>query len=140
MRVMMLMYPGAHAETQTSPAENNMDLLEAMVAFNQRMIDAGVMLSGDGLKPTAKGARVRFGKGKPVITDGPFTETKEILGGFWMLQVGSMQEAVNWAAQAPCPAGEMIELREVYEIDDFGPDVGEKERQQIIDMAGRKKS
>jgi hypothetical protein len=140
MRVMMLMYPGPNAETEQDPADGNMELLNAMMAFNQRMIDAGVMLSGDGLKPTSKGARVRFGKGKPVITDGPFTETKEILGGFWMIEVASFADAVRWASEAPCPAGEMIEVRQVYEPEDFGPEAAEKERQMIKDIsAGKKK-
>ena len=135
MRVMMLMYPGPNAETEENPVDGRHDLLQAMLAFNQRMIDAGVIISGDGLKPTSKGARVRFGAGKPLITDGPFTETKEILGGYWMLQVGSLAEAVDWARQAPCPAGEMIEVREVYEPEDFGADVAEVERQMIKDMS-----
>jgi hypothetical protein len=112
--------------------------MNAMMAFNQRMIEAGVLLSGDGLKPTSKGARLRFGKGKPVVTDGPFTETKEILGGYWMLEVASLTDAIAWARQAPCPAGEMIELREVYEVDDFGPNVADKERQMIKDKAAKK--
>jgi hypothetical protein len=141
MRVMMLMYPGPNAETETDPTDGNPSLLTAMLAFNQRMIDAGVLLSGDGLKPTSKGTRVRFGKGKPLITDGPFTETKEILGGFWMIEVASFADAVRWASEAPCPAGEMIEVRQIYEPEDFGPDVAEKERQMIKDIsAGRPKN
>jgi hypothetical protein len=139
MRVMMLMYPGPEAETQLEPTNGNPDLLTAMMAFNQRMIEAGVLLSGDGLKPTRNGKRVRFGKGKPVITDGPFTETKEILGGFWMLEVETFADAVRWASEAPCPAGEMIEVRQVYEPEDFGPEIAEKERQMIRDISAGKK-
>lgn len=135
MRFMMLMYPGPNAETESSPTDGAPEgLLEAMMAFNQRMVDAGVMLSGDGLKPTRNGARVKFGKGKPLVLDGPFTETKEIVGGFWMIQCGSLAEAVAWAEQAPCPAGEMIEIRQVYEPEDFGPDVAATEREQIKQM------
>ena len=139
MRFMMLMYPGPNAETETNPTDNNMDLLNAMMAFNQRMIDAGIMLAGDGLKPTAKGARVKFGRGTATVIDGPFTETKEILGGYWMIKAGSLAEAVAWARQAPCPEGEMIEVRQVYEAEDFGPDVAERELEMIRQMAGGKK-
>jgi hypothetical protein len=137
---MMLMYPGPNAETEQDPVDGNMELLNAMMAFNQRMIDAGVMLSGDGLKPTSKGARVRFGRGKPVVTDGPFTETKEILGGFWMIEAKSLAEAVEWARQAPCPAGEMIEIRQVYEAEDFGPDVAERERELLRQQSMKKRT
>src|SRR5262245_8277813 len=103
MRFMMLMYPGPNAETEENPVDGHVDLFNAMMAFNQRMIDAKVLISGDGLKPTSKGKRVRFGRGQPKIIDGPFTETKEILGGFWMIEAASLDEAVAWAAQAPCP-------------------------------------
>lgn len=140
MRFMMLMYPGPNAEIEHDPAAGNMDLLNAMMAFNQRMIDAGVMLSGDGLKPTSKGARVKFGRGKPVVIDGPFTETKEILGGFWMIQVKSLAEAIDWARQAPCPEGEFIEIRQVYEPEDFGPDVADREREMIRQQSMKKQA
>ena len=140
MRFMMLMYPGPNAETEQDPADGNTELLNAMMAFNQRMIDAGVMLSGDGLKPTSKGARVKFGRGKPTVIDGPFTETKEILGGFWMINAKSLAEAIEWARQAPCPEGEMIEVRQVYEPEDFGPDVAEREREMIRQQTTKKPS
>ena len=143
MRFMMLMYPGPQAETETNPVPpgpEGQQLLHDMMAFNQRMIDAGVMLSGDGLKPTSKGARVKFGRGTATVIDGPFTETKEILGGFWMIKAGSLAEAVAWARQAPCPAGEMIEVRQVYEAEDFGPDVAERELDMIKQMSEGKKA
>jgi hypothetical protein len=135
MRFMMLMYPGPAAEQETDPVAGNEDLLHAMVAFNQRMIDAGVMLAGDGLMPTSKGARVKYGgRGSVTVTDGPFTETKEVLGGYWLINCASLEEAVNWAKQAPCPAGEMIEIRQCWEPEDFGPDIAETERAQIEQM------
>ena len=140
MRFMMLMYPGPQAETESNPVDGHEELFAAMMAFNQRMLDAGVMLSGDGLKPTSKGARVKFGRGTATVIDGPFTETKEILGGFWMINVGSLAEAVAWARQAPCPAGEMIEVRQVYEAEDFGPDIAAREREMIEQMSAGKKS
>jgi hypothetical protein len=140
MRFMMLMYPGPQAETETGPGNADPALIEAMMAFNQRMIDAGIMLGGDGLHPTRTGARVQFqSAGKSVVTDGPFTEIKEVLGGYWMIEVKSLAEAVEWAGQAPCPAGEMIEIRKVYEPEDFGPAVAEVEHRQIDQMKGQRK-
>lgn len=130
MRFMMLMYPGPHAETETSPiGEGYQDLADAMFAFNARMVEAGVLLGGDGLKPTRKGARVKYGaQGSVTVIDGPFTETKEVLGGYWMINVASLAEAIEWARQAPCPAGELIEIRECWEPEDFGPELAAKER------------
>jgi hypothetical protein len=138
MRFMMLMYPGPKAETEQGPGDMDVALIEAMTAYNQRLVDAGVMLDGAGLHPTMRGARVRFGKGKAAVTDGPVTETKEILGGYWMIQAASLEEAVAWARQAPCPEGEMIEIRRVYEPEDFGETVAAQERQMIADMEARK--
>lgn len=135
MRFMMLMYPGPQAETEEGPGNMDQALVEAMVAFNQRLVDAGMMLGGDGLHPTKRGARVKFASGKTTVTDGPFTETKEILGGYWMIQAASLEEAVAWARQAPCPAGEMIEIRQVYEPEDFGEEIGAREREQQRQMA-----
>ena len=139
MRFMMLMYPGEKAETDQSVADMDAALVEAMVAFNQRLVDAGVMLGGDGLHPTMRGARVRFGAGKTTVTDGPFTETKEILGGYWMIEAASLAEAVAWARKAPCPEGEMIESRQVFEPEEFGDEIAARERQMIADMEARQK-
>lgn len=142
MRFMMLMYPSPAAEQETSPVPpgpEGQKLLEDMIAFNQRMIDAGVMIGGDGLMPSRKGKRVRFGgRGTATVIDGPFTETKEVLGGYWLINVASLEEAVNWARQAPCPAGEMIEIRQAYEPEDFGTEVAERGRAQIEQMSRQK--
>ena len=139
MRFMMLMYPGPAAETEVSPVPHGPEgkaLLDAMMAFNTRMVDAGIMRGGDGLKPTRKGARVKYsGRGAVTVVDGPFTESKEILGGYWLIEVASLADAVGWARQAPCPAGEMIEIREIYEPEDFGPDVAAEERALIEKMS-----
>jgi hypothetical protein len=132
MRFMMLMYPGPEAETETSPLgdSNNVDLADAMLAFNTRMVDAGILLGGDGLKPTRRGARLKYGgQGSVTVIDGPFTETKEVLGGYWLIDVASLADAIAWARQAPCPAGEFIEIRECWEPEDFGPELAEKERE-----------
>ena len=130
MRFMMLMYPGPHAETEISPTDGaDPELVEAMFSFNARMVEAGILLGGDGLKPSRKGARVKYGgQGSVTVIDGPFTETKEVLGGYWMINVASLEEAVAWARQAPCPAGEFIDIRECWEPEDFGPDLAAKER------------
>jgi hypothetical protein len=138
MRFVMLMYPGPAAESETGPiplGPEGQKLAQEMVAFNQRMVDAGVMRGGEGLKPTRKGARVRFGgRGSVTVIDGPFTETKEVLGGYWIIEVPALADAVAWARQAPCPAGEVIEIREVYTPEDFGPEIAAIEHRQIEQM------
>ncbi len=136
MRFMLLMFPGPEAEKGVMP---DPQLVHDMVAFNQRLIDAGIMLGGEGLMPTSRGARVTFGGAKATVVDGPFTETKEVLGGFWLIQAGSLAEAVEVARQAPCPAGETIEIRQVFEPEDFGEDVAKTERDQIAQMEGQKR-
>jgi hypothetical protein len=143
MRFVMLMYPGPAAETEQSPVPSGPEgqkLLEDMMAFNQRMIDAGVMVGGEGLQPTRRGARVKFsGGGKTLVVDGPFTETKEVLGGYWIIEAPSLADAVAWARQAPCPAGEFIEIRPVWAPEDFGEDVAEREHRMIEQIAAQQK-
>ena len=141
MRFMLLMYPGPKSEQENiTPADADPALVNAMVAFNQQLVDLGIMKGGEGLKPTRKGARVKFGKqGSTDVTDGPFIETKEILGGYWIIEVASLAEAIAWARKAPCPAGEMIEIREVYTPEDFGPEVAAIERKQMDQMAEQEK-
>ena len=127
MRFVMLMYPGPAAETERSPVPDTPEgqkLLTDMMAFNQRLVDAGMMLGGEGLKPTRHGARVKFaGGGKTAVVDGPFTETKEVLGGYWMIDVASRAEAIAWATRCPASSNEIIEVRQVQEIADFPSDV-----------------
>lgn len=138
MRFVMLMYPGPAAETERSPVPDGpegQNLLEDMMAFNQRMVDAGIMLGGEGLKPTRHGARVKFASGgKTAVVDGPFTETKEVLGGYWIIEAASLEEAVTWARQAPCPAGEFIEIRPVWMPEDFGQETAAIEHAQMAQM------
>ncbi|MEW5849280.1 MAG: YciI family protein [Myxococcota bacterium] len=117
MRFMVIMYPGPDAEKGVLPDEK---VLAEMGKFNEEMVRAGVLLAGEGLKPSSQGVRIRFpAKGKPQVQDGPFTEAKEIVGGFWMIQVKSKEEAVEWMKRCPSVGGEMIELRPVYETEDF---------------------
>jgi hypothetical protein len=116
MRFMMIMFPGAQAEAGALPDPKRMS---AMMKYNEELTKAGVLLALDGLQPTAKGARVRFRGGKPTVTDGPFSEAKEVVGGYWMLQVKSKEEAVEWARRCPGSDDETIELRQVFEMSDF---------------------
>lgn len=129
MRFMAIMYPGPDAERGITP-DTNSQMFVDMGNFNEELVKAGVMLSGEGLHPSSKGARIRFTGGKGHVSDGPFTETKEIVGGFWLLQCKSKEEAVEWLRRAPCPNGEMIEVRQVYEMDDFGPVMTPELREQ----------
>src|SRR5262249_56413816 len=97
------------------------ELLAAMGRFNEELVKAGIMLAGEGLQASSKGKRVKFGKGKPTVTDGPFTESKELIAGFWLWQVRSMEEAVEWLKRAPFgDQGEGVEIRQGFEAGDFG--------------------
>jgi hypothetical protein len=94
-----------------------------MMKYNQALKDAGVLIALDGLHPPSMGARVAFAGGKPVVTDGPFTEAKEVLGGYWMIDVKSREEAIAWATKCPASSNEIIEIRQVQEMSDFSPEV-----------------
>ncbi len=122
MRFMMLMIPGGYgsAEPGTMPEA---DRVAEMMKFNEALQNAGVLIALDGLHPPSMGARVTFDTGKPVVTDGPFIETKEVLGGYWIIDVPSKQAAIEWAACCPASANEVIEIRQIMEFDDFPPDV-----------------
>lgn len=115
MRFMMLVKADKNSEAGAMPDEK---ILAEMGKYNEQLIKAGVMLAGDGLQPSSKGARVRFSGGKPTVTDGPFAETKELLAGYWMIQVKSKQEALEWAKKIPFQDGE-IEVRQLFELEDF---------------------
>jgi hypothetical protein len=122
MRFMMLVIPKAY-ENAAADFVPPADLVAKMTRYNESLSKAGVLLGLDGLQPPAKGARVRFSGGKPQVTDGPFTEAKELLGGYWMIQVKSRDEAIEWAKRAPMQDGDVIEVRQVQEVSDFPPDV-----------------
>lgn len=122
MRFMMLMIPKGYeaaAPGTMPPAEH----VGAMSRYNDELKKAGVLLALDGLHPPSAGSRVSFSGGKPIITDGPFSETKEVVGGYWMIQVKSKAEAVEWASRCPAQDNEVIEVRQVFEMADFPPDV-----------------
>ena len=120
MRFMMLMYPGAGAETGALP---DADLVTEMMKYNEELAKAGVLIALDGLHPSAKGARIHFDRGRPRVQDGPFTEAKEIVGGYWMIQVKSKEEAIEWGRRCPARDARFVELRQVFEMSDFPEDV-----------------
>lgn len=124
MRFMMLMIPKGYenAEPGTMP---DAEAVSAMMKYNESLQQAGVLLALDGLHPPSMGARITFAGGKPKVTDGPFAEAKEVLGGYWMIQVKSKEEAIEWASRCPASGNEIIEVRQVQEMSDFPPDVQE---------------
>jgi hypothetical protein len=141
MRCIVMVKATKDSESGVMPRK---ELLEAMGKFNEELVKAGVMLAGEGLKPSSKGKRVRFSGTKRSVVDGPFTETKELIAGFWLWQVRSMEEAVEWVKRCPNPfEGESeIEIRQVFEPEDFGaeftPELREQEERQRKQMARQK--
>jgi len=119
---MLLVIPKAY-EDANADFVPPVDLVARMTKFNKSLADAGVLLSLDGLHPPAKGVRVTFAGGRARAIDGPFTESKELVGGYWIIQVKSRDEAVEWAKRAPMLDGDMIEVRQIQELSDFPPDV-----------------
>jgi hypothetical protein len=122
MRFMMLMIPLGY-ETAAPNVQLDPERVAAMMRYNQALKDAGVLITLDGLHPPSAGARVCFATGTPVVTDGPFAESKEVLGGYWMIDVASREEAIAWAKRCPASANEIIEIRQVQEMSDFPPEV-----------------
>jgi hypothetical protein len=131
MRVMVIVKASEDSEAGKMPSK---ELLIAMGNYNDDLVKAGVMLAGEGLHPTSRGKRVRFDAGRKAVIDGPFAESKELIAGFWLWQVKSMEEAVEWLKRAPFDDGEEVELRPVFEADDFGaeftPELREQEERQ----------
>jgi hypothetical protein len=124
MRFMMLMIPGGY-ESAAPGTMPSADAVAAMMKYNEALKEAGVLITLDGLHPPSMGARVSFSGGKPVVTDGPFAESKEVLGGYWMIEVASREEAIAWAKRCPASNNELIEVRQVQEMSDFPADVQE---------------
>jgi hypothetical protein len=122
MRFMMLMIPKGY---ETAPAGTLPEAraVDTMMKYNESLQKAGVLLALDGLHPPSMGARVSFAGGKPRVEDGPFTESKEVVGGYWLIQVRSREEAIEWASRCPASSNEVIEVRQVVELSDFPPDV-----------------
>src|SRR5580704_14721874 len=139
MRVMVIVSATADSEVGRLPSA---DELTQMGKFNEELIKAGVMLAGEGLQASSRGVRVKFGGGKSTVIDGPFTESKELIAGFWLWQVKSIEEAVEWIRRSPFKKGaETIEIRRVFEAEDFGanltPELRAQEAQQRERVAGK---
>jgi hypothetical protein len=122
MRFMMLVIPKGYEKAQPNDAPDAAAVAK-MMKYNEDLANAGILLSLDGLKPPSAGVRVSFAGGKPKVTDGPFSEAKECVGGYWMIQVKSKEEAIEWAKRAPMGDNEIIEVRQVQEMEDFPADV-----------------
>ncbi|MET0706311.1 MAG: YciI family protein [Tardiphaga sp.] len=125
MRFMMLMIPAGYATAAPGTVPEDVERVAAMMDYNKALLDAGVLITCDGLHPPSMGARVSFPSGKPVVTDGPFAEAKEVLGGYWMIDVASRDAAIEWAKKCPATPDEVIEIRQVQEIGDYPADVQE---------------
>lgn len=141
MRCMVIVKASKDSEAGVMPTQ---DLLAEMGKFNEELVKAGVLLAADGLQPSSKGKRIRFSGSKRTVIDGPFTETKELIAGFWLWQVRSMEEAVEWVKRCPNPhKGESeIEIRQVFEMEDFGaeltPELRKREQNMRQKTAGKK--
>jgi hypothetical protein len=134
MKFMVLVYPGNKKGYEAGQMPDA-KLLENMGKFNEELVKAGVMLSGEGLHPSSKAARVHFpGGGKNNVTRGPFAEARDLIGGFWMWKVNSLEEALDWARRAPMEDGATLELRQVFESSDFGPEIEAQERKLAEEM------
>jgi hypothetical protein len=119
MRYMMIMIPNVTEENWTPDVE----AVTAMGKYNEELAKAGILLGADGLHPTSEGARVSFAAGSPSVSDGPFTEAKELIGGYWLIQAHSKAEAIEWASRCPAADGDVIEVRRVFDLEDFPADV-----------------
>jgi hypothetical protein len=132
MRFMVIVKADKNSEAGVMPSH---EILAAMGKYNEELVKAGVMLAGDGLHPTSKGARVKFEGAKRTVTDGPFAEAKELIAGFWIWKVASKQEAIDWLKRAPFDGGTEVELRQIFEMEDFGkemtPELREQEKRQM---------
>jgi len=141
MRFIVMVKASAESEAGALPSEQ---LLTEMGKFNEELVKAGVMLEAEGLHPSSKGARVKFSGSKRTVIDGPFAETKELVAGFWIWQVRSKEEAIEWAKRCPNPTGGEgeIEIRQIFEADDFGaeftPELREQEERLRAQVAARK--
>jgi|SRR5579872_2016679 len=135
MQVMVFVKASKESEAGVMPSQ---ELLSKMTSYNEELVKAGVMLSGEGLHPSSKGVRVKFSGNQPSVIDGPFPETKELIAGFWRWKVKSMAEAIEWLKRAPFGGGVEIEIRPIFEAEDFGKELtpelrarGERMRQKI---------
>ena len=136
MRFMVMVKATRDSEAGRLPSE---ELLTAMAKFNEDMVKAGVMLDGNGLQPSSKGARVRFSGGKRTVIDGPFTETKELVAGYWILDCRTLAEAIEWIKRCPNPHDEdsEIEIRQLFELEDFGASPAVEHHRRLAEQIGK---
>ena len=139
MRFMVLMIPGRR-QTYEAGVMPDEKLVAAMMKYNEDLAKAGVLLALDGLHPSAKGARIQFAGGKRTVIDGPFAEARELVGGYWLWQVKSKEEALEWASRCPAEDGDTLEIRQVYEASDFGPAVESKGAELMGTIEDNKKA
>ncbi|MDP9910817.1 hypothetical protein J2W27_002933 [Variovorax boronicumulans] len=123
MRFMLLMIPHGYENAAPGTVPDDVERVGSMMAFNESLQKAGVLIGCEGLHPPSMGARVSFPGGKPKVVDGPFAEVKEVLGGYWLIDVASRAEAIEWASRCPGSENEVIEIRQVQEMEDFSPEV-----------------
>ena len=138
MRFMVIVKANKDSEAGVMPSE---ELLGAMAKFNEEMVKAGVMLDGNGLHPSSKGARIRFSGSKRAVVDGPFAETKELVAGYWIIQVKSKEEAIEWMKRCPNPHNEdsEIEIRQIFELEDFGESEAVEHHRKLGDELAKRK-
>ncbi len=140
MRFMMLVKASKDSEAGAMPDDR---LIAAMTKYNEEMAKAGILLDLAGLQPSSKGARIKFSGGNPILIEGPVPETKDLIAGYWLIQVNSKEEAINWAKRCPSPHGEgtegEIELRQLFELDDFGPSPAIEDARRLESELGKKK-
>ncbi len=136
MRFMVMIKANQDTEAGVMPSE---DVLTAMGRYNEELANAGILLGGEGLHPSSRGARVRFSEGRCSVIDGPFVETRELIAGYWLLQTGSLQEAIDWVKRCPASAlGESeIEIRQIFEAEDFGAELTPELREQEARLRAR---
>lgn len=139
MRVMVIVKANKDSEAGVMPGK---EMLNEMSKFNEQLAKAGVMVAGEGLRPSSKGARVKFSGNERTVVDGPFAETKELIAGFWLWNVKTMEEAVDWLKRAPFSGGEIVEIRQVHEMEDFGeaatPEFREREERSRRQISAKK--
>jgi hypothetical protein len=140
MKFIVMIKANEDSEAGVMPSE---EMLSEMMKFNEELVNAGIMLDGEGLHPSSNGARVRFSGEKRTVVDGPFTETKELIAGFWIWQLNSLQEAIDWAKRIPNPTGDEgeVEIRQIFDAADFGeeftPELQAKEQELRDRVAGQ---
>ena len=141
MRFMMFMIPAVYQPGPDEAKEGyapRAEEIQEMMKFNEELARAGALIALDGLHPKQEGARISFSTGKPVVTDGPFIETSEVVGGYWIIDVASKEEAISWAQKCPAAKGDTIEVRRIFEMEDFPPEIQNAPATEVVEEAIKK--